>query len=191
MKTVLATLMAAAFLLVTSCSSEDKQETGPVVVRVNDYCLCQHEFQDLLAQEMRMDEDYKLTREAKKQFLEDLVTRQVLIQEAKRLKLDSKEKFVRSVQRFSESALIRDLLEMKAQEIEETTQVTQEEVQEFYKHLKENDPDIQDFESLKNELTCRTMDEKKTRLMAQWIKDLESHYEVKVEDELLFGDEEK
>ncbi|MBI9074485.1 MAG: SurA N-terminal domain-containing protein [Desulfatibacillum sp.] len=191
MKNVLTTFMAAACLLVIACSSEDMQEAGPVVVRVNDYCLYQNEFQDLLAQEMRLEEDYKLTREAQMQFLEDMVTRQVLIQEAKRLKLDSREKFVKSVQRFWESALIRDLLEMKAREIGETTQVTQEEVLNLYRQLKEEDPDIPAFDTLQKELSDRAMEEKKTRLLAQWIRELENRCEVKIDEDLLLGQQDE
>ncbi|WP_028313967.1 hypothetical protein [Desulfatibacillum aliphaticivorans] len=186
-KVLLCLITAAVCIYVVSCASEEQPDQGPVVLRVNDYCLCQKEFRDLLAQEMRLDEHYKLTLDAQKQFLGDLVARQVLIQEAKRLELDSRPGFVLSVQRFWESTLIRDLMDMKAREIEANTLVTQEEVLDLYRKQKQNDPYLPAFEDMRDELFDRVMEEKKTRLLSEWIKGLEAGSDVEISEKSLFG----
>ncbi|SHK66873.1 hypothetical protein SAMN02745216_03862 [Desulfatibacillum alkenivorans DSM 16219] len=186
-KVLLCLIIAAVCIYAVSCTSEEQPDQGPVVLRVNDYCLCQKEFRDLLAQEMRLDEHYKLTLDAQKQFLEDLVARQVLIQEAKRLELDSRPDFVLSVQRFWESTLIRDLMDMKAREIEANTLVTQEEVLDLYRKQKQSDPYLPAFEDMREELFDRVMEEKKTRLLSEWIKGLEAGSRVEISEKSLFG----
>ncbi|HUV60070.1 MAG TPA: hypothetical protein VMW09_08155 [Desulfatiglandales bacterium] len=41
-----------------------------------------------------------MTKEAKKKFLEELIRKELLIQEAKRFNLDKKEKSVRAIERY-------------------------------------------------------------------------------------------
>jgi hypothetical protein len=84
---------------------------------INDYHLTLDEFQDQLAAELKLEKDFKLTEEAKREFLEGLIRKELLIQEAKRLKLDRKEKFVRAIERYWESTLIRDIMDLKGKEI--------------------------------------------------------------------------
>ncbi len=186
-KYLVISMVAAMCVLAFSCMEEMKEEQGPVVARVNEYCLGRDEFRDLLARDLRLEGDYKLTREAQLEFLDSLVTRQVLIQEAKRLRLDSQEKFICSVQRFWESTLIRDLMEIKAREIEETTLVTQEEVLTLYRAIKAETPGIPGFETMRSELFEQVLEEKKTELLAQWIKELQGQSRVEIDESCLFG----
>ena len=99
------------------CCSREKAEEGKILSRINDYNLTLDEFQYQLAAELELDKDFKLTNEAKKEFLEQLIRKELLIQEAKKLKLDRKDKFVRAIERYWESTLIRDLMDLKCQEI--------------------------------------------------------------------------
>ena len=105
-------------LLGILCCSQDKAEKGEILAKINDYHLTLKEFQDQLVAVQEYDKDFKLNKEVKREFLEELIRKEVLIQEAKRLKLDRKEKFIRAIERYWESTLIRDLMEMKGKEIE-------------------------------------------------------------------------
>ena len=66
-------LMIFLSLCVFSCSQE-KTEEGKVLARINDYNLPLEGFQYQLAAELEMDRDFKLTKEAKKKFLDELTT---------------------------------------------------------------------------------------------------------------------
>jgi hypothetical protein len=69
----------------------------------------------------------------KKQFLEDLVTREILIQEAKRLGLDREEPFRRSIQNYYEQALLKNLTQKKMSDI--TVSVSEEEIASYYSSM--------------------------------------------------------
>ena len=118
------------------CCTQEKIEEDKALAKVNDYVLTLDEFQVQLAQELKLDKEFKLTKRAKKEFLDQLITKELLIQEAKRRKLDRKEKFIRTIEQYWESTLIRDLMEMEGQKIEKCTLVSQEEIEIRYKEMK-------------------------------------------------------
>lgn len=66
----------------------------------------------------------------KKRFLDDLVTKEVLIREAKRLGLDLKEPFRRSIQNYYEQTLLKSLTEEKMSEIK--VSVSEEEIRRYH-----------------------------------------------------------
>jgi len=49
---------------------------------------------------LNLDREFKLTQKAKKDFLDQLIVKEVMIQEAKKRNLDRKEKFVRAIERY-------------------------------------------------------------------------------------------
>jgi hypothetical protein len=108
------------FLLLLSlfCCSQEKRVESKILARINDYNLTIDEFHHQLAAELEFDKDFKLTEEAKQEFLEELIVKELLIQEAKKLKLDRKDKFIRTIERYWESTLIRDLMDLKSKEIQ-------------------------------------------------------------------------
>ena len=138
-----------------SCSNGESEE-GETLVKINNYDLRYDEFQRQLARELNFDADLKLTREVREAFLEQLIQEELLIQEAKRLKLDRKEKFVLAIERYWKSTLIRDLLERKGEEISQTILVPQTEIEAYYERIKEGGKtaqplaEIQDKERARN-----------------------------------------
>lgn len=69
-------------------------------------------------------------RPDKKQFLDDLVTKEILIQEAKRLGLDREEPFRRSIQSYYEQTLLKNLTQKKMSDIK--VSVSEEEIASYY-----------------------------------------------------------
>lgn len=100
------------------CCSQEKPVESKILARINDYNLTLDEFHHQLAAELEFDKDFKLTEEAKQEFLEELIVKELLIQEAKRLKLDRKDKFIRTIERYWESTLIKGLMDLKSKEIQ-------------------------------------------------------------------------
>jgi len=69
----------------------------------------------------------------KKHFLDDLVTKEILIQEAKRLGLDREEPFRRSIQNYYEQTLLKNLTQSKMSGIK--VSVSEPEIVSFYKSM--------------------------------------------------------
>ncbi len=69
----------------------------------------------------------------KKEFLDALITKEILIQEAKRLGLDREEPFRRSIQNYYEQTLLKDLTQKKMSDLK--VSVSEEEIAAYYANM--------------------------------------------------------
>jgi len=167
------------------CCSQEKPEETKILSRINDYNLTLDEFEYELAAELELDKDFKLTYEAKKEFLEQLIRKELLIQEAKKLKLDRKDKFVRAIERYWESTLIRDVIDLKSREIGKKAYVSQEEIEIRYKEMKESEEEIPPLKEIQEQISKELKEKKKTRMLEQWISNLRKNAKIEIAEELL------
>ncbi len=152
---------------------------------INEYRLTINEFETQLAQELEMDPEFKLTQEAKESFLNQLVRKELLIQEAMKMKLDRRDRFIRAIERYWQSTLIRDLLELKGEEIERQTYISEEEIADRYHRMKAEDENLPPVEALRQEITRRLKEEKKTEKLKLWIDALQKQAKIEISRELL------
>ncbi|MGA8180172.1 MAG: SurA N-terminal domain-containing protein [Desulfobacterales bacterium] len=170
-----------------SCCTQEKKANNKTLAKINDYVLTLDEFQTQLADEVRLDKDFKLTKVAKKDFLDQLITKEVLIQEAKKRNLDRKEKFIRAIERYWESTLIKDLMEAEGKNIAKRTVVSQEEIETRYNDMKKSDQNLPRLESIRDEISKKIMEEKKRRLLKEWTDQLIKRAKIDINEKLLSG----
>ncbi len=185
MKKIWLCFLLFLFVLAVFGCSREKTEKPEVLAHINGYDLTLDEFKNQLTSEIEMDKDFKLTREAKQAFLNELIKKEILIQEAKRLKLDTREAFRRAIERYWESTLIRDLLEMKGREISGKTYVTEEEIQSRYKAMKASDGSLPPLGEMRKEITRKLKEEKKSKFLEDWINHLKQKAKIKIDERLL------
>ena len=180
-------LLLVLFLHLFSCTQEQAKE-NKILAGINDYNLTIDEFQYQLAAELEMDEDFKLTKEAKAEFLERVIRKELLVQKAKELKLDRKEKFVRAIERYWESTLIRDLVEMKGEEISNRILISQEEIEAYYNDMKKPEKKLPPLAELWEKIAEELKEKKKRRMLKEWIEDLRKKAGIEINEELLYKD---
>jgi len=173
------------FLHLFSCTQEQAKE-DKILAEINDYNLIIDEFQYQLAVELEMYEDFKLTKEVKKEFLEELIRKELLIQEAKKLKLDGKKKFIRAIERYWESTLIRDLVEIKGEEISNRILISREEIETCYNDMKKPRKKLPLLAELREKIAEGLKEKKKTRMLKEWIDDLRKNARIEINEELLY-----
>jgi hypothetical protein len=181
---VWAVILAA--LMLVGCPAGPVREKEQVLARVNDYELTVGEFEELLAEEIEMTPDYKLTREGRQRFLDQLVRKELLIQEAQRLQIDRRERFVKGIERFWEQTLIRDLLDMKNQELKRRTSITQEEIAGRYEALKaQRGEATPPLEELAPRLERELRDERMRQALDRWLEGLRGNGKIFIDNDLL------
>lgn len=185
-KIILCLILLIVSLPLVSCSPEQKTEEAEIVVSINDYPLTLSEYQNQLNSIVNLNEEYKLTREARKASLEELIRKELLIQEAKRLELDRTERFIRTIERYWESTLIRDLMEVKGAEFTNRTLVSEDEIEAAYNDMKKSGEELQPIENMREQIAERIREEKKTRMLEQWIEGLRKTARVEINEELLY-----
>ncbi|MFC1857030.1 hypothetical protein ACFL9U_03270 [Thermodesulfobacteriota bacterium] len=171
-------------ILFVSCGQKSA-ENQEVLAKINDFELRLNEFDVELVGNLELDEDYKVTREAKQEVLERIIREQLLIQEAMKLKLERKEKFIRTIERYWKSTLIRDLMELKGETFIKKTYVTQEEVEARYAAMKKSEFDLPPFEEMQESIFQSIQSEKRREKLMDWIEELRQNAQVEIDEELL------
>ena len=174
-------------LSIFACSDGERKESEPLA-KINNFTLCYCEFEGKLARELNFDADLKLTPEVKKAFLEQLIQEELLIQEAKRLNLDKKDKFARAIERYWKSTLIRDLLELKGNEINETILVPQAEIDAYYKKMKEERAAVPPLSEIQDLIVKELKEKEKRKRLKAWMMDLQERADIEIHQACLLKD---
>ena len=184
MKKLLKYFLAMMLLISLGCSPKntDKEE---VLCRINDYTLPVADFQKQLAEELEFEKDFKLTQEAKREFLDNIIEKEILIQEAKKQGLDQKEKFMRAIERYWESTLIRDLMDLKNKEIAARTIVSEDEIKGRYQQLIPNDKTFSRLDEMRNTIRETLKEEKRAAVFHKWIVELKKKADIEINENLL------
>jgi hypothetical protein len=179
-------LSAAIFLLlflINGCTEECPKEE--VVAQVNSYYMSIDDFkEDLKALSLyrpRSIDSY----EGRANALNDIIEKEILLQEAQELGLDKDEAFRRTIENYWKQTLLIMLIEKKAKEISDRVHVYDDEVDAYYKALKERNPDIDPLPEVKGELKRIIRSDKETAMMQEWIEELKSKAYIKINEDVL------
>lgn len=167
-------------LLLFGCEQEainkDKE-----LLRINNCSISKDEVAAKLKYESDLNSNFYLVPGCKKEFLNDLIQSQLLIQEAKRQKIDEREVFRQTIQRYWESTLIRDLLEEKGRQFRNASVVTEQEIIDYYNTHKEFLPP-QPMPEMQKEIADKIVEQKVGERLASWIKDLKKDAKIYIYD---------
>lgn len=167
-------------LLLQGCT-DDSGDIDDYLVRINDYTIGRDEVDGKLKIESELDSNFYPSSDSRTEFVKGLIQSQLLIQEAKKEKLDQREMFRQAIQRYWESTLIRDLLAEKGQQLRKTTVVSQEEIENYYRDNKDLLPEGTP-EELRPELVRQLEDKKVNARLAAWIEELQDKADVEIKD---------
>jgi len=174
-------LLAALFSLIAGCSSGDNNAGGKVVAQINKYKMTM----DDIMYEFRnspYDEAALLkTENGRKQYLDSVIEKEVLLQEAQRQGIDREKDFMKSIENYWEQALFKTLLERKSKEISGLTHVYDNEIEEYYKNSGEDAP----LPKIRNEIRDIIRQKKETDAMNAWIDELKRKAYIKVDEKVL------
>lgn len=191
----LAVFAALSFCLILSfglmgCGSSTGSEKNgakknDIVLQINNSKISLAEFNDLIKLEAYADPETDLTIDTRDQFINYLIRKELLIQEAARLKLDSKQAFIRTIEKYWESTLIRNLLDLKCAELKKEVLITDGKIDTYY--LKNKARFTQPLEAEKEGIKCILESKEVEIKLEKWIKGLRDSADVNVNQMLLSG----
>jgi len=169
-------MLAGALSCHASCSKRDKKEE--TAVRINAYTLTANEFEELFS-EYKMDED---TPQNRAEFLNNLITRKLLLEEAERRGLDTQKDFLRSIENFWEQSLLKLVVDQKVQEIAGNSTATESEMEAYYqKWVQENPETSKPLQEVRDLIEWRIRKAKEAQAMEEWTNDLIQKARIKVD----------
>jgi hypothetical protein len=112
-------IVALIFLSIYGCENKRPPApgSGEIVARINNYVMTADDFKDeakLVLSNKKLDAD---PYTAKKQLLGELITKEVLLQEAQRQNFDKDKAFMKEIERYWEQALLKLLINKKTKEL--------------------------------------------------------------------------
>jgi len=167
-------------LLTSSCAK--KEQTDSTVILVNDYTLSVNEFNELL-NDSGIDKDDPVKR---KSFLDNLITRKLILQEAQKAGLDKDKDFLQSVERFWEQSLLKVIIDKKIRESLSNIEVTEDDIANYYTDWKNKNPQNQKtIDQLREVIKRHLLNKKQTDLVDSWIESLKKEAVIKVDKKAL------
>ncbi len=169
-------LVISLFLCVFyGCGS--KQPVGKIAVKINDYPLTAEEFNELFIAS-GISEDTPQAREA---FLDNLITRKLLLQEAQREGLDKQEDFLKSIENFWEQSLLKIVIDKKIKEVSDGINVGEEEIKAHYTKWAEANPDSgKSFDEMHDTIKWQILRQKQAAVLNKWVKQLRDQARIKI-----------
>jgi hypothetical protein len=173
------------FLLIfIGCGSGPPSNEQDSVIQVNDWGISLEEFNEQLKFEVYADPEIDLTQGSRAAFIDYLIQKELMIQEAARLQLDRKEEFVRTIQTYWESTLIRHLMDLKTEEFKKKILVTEDEIDTFYAENKDRFEGVPLAEAREQILQTLTSRELSAR-MEKWTDSLREKAEIIIDPQLI------
>ncbi len=165
------------------CGSDPEPAAQDIAIQVNNRQISLEEFNEQLKFEVYADPEIDLTQDSRAAFIDYLVQKELMIQEAARLKLDRKEEFVRTIQTYW-IHLIRQLMDLKTEEFKKKILVTENEIDDYYEENKDwfdGVPTAEVREQIVRKLTSRKLSAR----MEEWTDSLRQNAEIIIDPQLI------
>ena len=125
-------------LLVTACKQKEearKTTGGPIVAKINDIEITLSEFTERIKEYPALAHGGEMTEETKKGFLDNLIVRELIFQEALRLGIDKDKETIDFIEEMKKRVIVDKFFK---KEVDQKIQVSEEEIKKFFdKNLEE------------------------------------------------------
>ena len=179
MKKYLSFLLIAIFAAGCCPMPKEKKET---LAKINNYEISRAEFeQEFLSSSFARAD----TLESRKEFLENLINRKLILQDAQKTGLDKAKSFLKMIERFWEQSLLKLTLDVKTKEIAGAAFVSDKEIEEAYNKLQKEGKADKAYEQMYKQLKWEITRSKESQAMAEWVARLRRQADIKVNEQLL------
>ncbi|OGP98370.1 MAG: hypothetical protein A2026_00390 [Deltaproteobacteria bacterium RBG_19FT_COMBO_46_12] len=119
-------------LSVTACKQKEearKAAGGPVVAKINDKEITLSEFTERIKEYPALAHGGEMTEETQKGFLDNLIVRELIFQEALRLGIDKDKETIDFIEEMKKRVIVDKFFK---KEVDQKTQVSKEEIKKFF-----------------------------------------------------------
>lgn len=169
-------------LLLAGCAKNSADKDKRVIAKINNYEISKDEFEQKFSE---LSLTHNQGKEAKQEFLDALISKVLIIQDAQAKGLDKKQDFLRMIERFWEHSLVKLALDEKTKEIQASQKVSDEIIKERYEGLVKEGKTDKTFEQLQGQIKREILKEIEGNLVEDWLKKLSEKADIKVNYELL------
>lgn len=166
-------------LLVIGCS---RQNNKVIVAKINNYEISKEEFEGEFKESAFARFD---TLESRKDFLNNLINRKLIMQDAQSKGLDKDKSFLKMIERFWEQSLLKLALDKKSKEIAGAVVIDDRIIKQAYdKMIKDGVTDVP-YDQAYNRIKWELMRARQSQIMDNWVTQLRQTANIKVNYGLL------
>ena len=177
MRKISVAIIVLSFLFtIYGCAPKDK-----TAVKIGSIEITQKEFETAFK---KSSNSINPAKESRKQFLQALISRKLILKEAEKMGLDKDQEFLDSVQIFWEQSLLRLMLNEKIKELSAPIMVTEPEVRAYYEQHKAEFTGKNEADAIK-QIALELFKEKQKKALDEWVGSLRKNTKIKVDYKLL------
>lgn len=179
MKRLFFGIIISCFIL-AGCSCGEGGGDKRVVAQVNKYKMTAEDLRYEL-DNVPHDTSYLLrTKDGRREYLGNLLEKEILLQEAQRQGLDREKDFMKSIENYWEQALLKLLLERKSREISSLIHVYDNEIEDYYRKSGERSP----LPEVRQDIRKAIRQKKETEAMNAWIEELKDRSYIRINEDV-------
>lgn len=156
-----------------------------ILAKINNYEITHAEFLREFQESPYARED---TYESKKEFLDFIVSRKLILQDAQKMGLDKDEKFLKMIENFWEQSLLKLALEEKSKEVATGVFVSDKEIEEAYQKMLSEGKTDKPYDAAYNQIKWQITQARQTELLNAWIARLRQNARIKLNYNFLKND---
>ena len=180
MKKYLFFLLVSVFVI--GCGRAPKEKIP--LAKINNYEITKEEFEQEFKDSSLGRTD---TPESRKEFLDNLINRKLILQDAQKKGLDKDKSFLKLIERFWEQSLLKIALDKKTKEIAGSALVSDKTIEEVYdKMLAEGKAD-KSYDLMYQQIKWEITKLKEAKAMNDWVAELRKKAEIKINEHAIYG----
>ncbi len=164
-------LMAVIFV---GCSKGIEQDT---VITIDDVKITASQFE----QAFQRSRFAAMGEKGRKAFLDNYVSRKLILKEAERLGLDKDPQFLNDIQLFWEKALLKLVLLKKSHEFVKHTNIPDAAIAAYYQQHKDAQFTGKDLSEVREQIKWTLLQEKQNQAMGAWAADLKKEADIDID----------
>ena len=186
MPVLILTILSICFIFYGCGQDKPVSGGGKIIIKINKYEMTSEEF----LQEARLAMPGKYlpidTDKAKTEILDEIITKEILLQEAQRQNLDKNKAFRKEIERYWEQALLKSLIRAKIEELSKGVIIQDAEIKREYDRMfKESPAAIKPLEKMAPEIRSELKQMKVRESLDKWMKSLRGKANIKIYKENL------
>ena len=147
------------------------------LVKINNYTITPQEFMDEFKLSSYAKEN---TPQSRREFLNMLIRRKLILQEAQAKGLDRDPEFLKSVERFWEQSLLKRAMDKKSLEIQGSILISDKAVEAVYNKLKSEGKAEKPYDQMYKQLKWSLTQLQESQAINTWLKELYQGAKIKV-----------
>ena len=167
----------AVLFIICGCSKPDPGKS--LIAKVNDYSITAEEFETEFKESVYSRTD---TPEMRKEFLNNLIDRKLILQDAERRGIDKDPRFLKALEKFWEQLLLKMAIERKTMDFATQCYVSDKEIRDAYESTIKDGGEARPYAEMYMQIKWDLVRRKEAQLINIWMVSLKKSAKISLND---------